>query len=72
MIKWLEKWALKRFIERVLKQIPESKRKITGLWELHKEDIYEKVKKAIKKTITDFICKKMEEQRNKSLVESNN
>lgn len=71
-IKSIEQWAFNRFLEKVLKQIPESKRKLAELWEQHKEEIYEKVKKAIKKAITDFIAKKMEEQRNKVLVESDN
>ena len=71
-IKSIEQWAFNRFLEKVLKQIPESKKRLAELWEAHKEEIYDKVKKAIKKAITDFITKKMEESRNKVLVESNN
>lgn len=71
-IKSIEQWAFHRFLEKVLKQIPESKKRLAELWEQHKEEIYEKVKTAIKKAITDFIAKKMEEQRNKVLVQSNN
>ena len=71
-IKAIEQWAFHRFLEKVLKQIPESKKRLAELWEQHKEEIYEKVKTAIKKAITDFIAKKIEEQRNKALVESNN
>lgn len=71
-IKAVEQWAFNRFLEKVLKQIPESKKRLAELWEQHKEEIYEKVKKAIKKAITDFIAKKIEESRNKVLVESDN
>ena len=71
-IKSIEQWAFNRFLEKVLKQIPESKKRLAELWELHKEEIYEKVKKAIQKTATDILAKKIEEQRNKVLVQSDN
>ena len=59
-IKSLQKWALTRLIEGFVKELPDAKEKILKIWEQHKYEIFEKVKKAIQKVITDFIKAKME------------
>lgn len=71
-IQSLQKWAITKLLEGFVKAIPEAKSRIALIWELHKDEIFEKVTSAIKKTITDFIKKKMEEQRTKTFIQSDN
>ena len=55
MFKFIEKWALQRFLKRVANNIPQAKGKIAQIWEERKEEIFEKVCKAIKTTIVKII-----------------
>ena len=71
-IKALEQWALKNFLKNIIESLPDAKEKILQIWEEHKYEIFEKVKKAMHKAITDFIRKKMEEQGTALIVESDN
>lgn len=68
----LQKWAITKLLEGFVKEIPEVKSRIALIWELHKDEIFEKVTTAIKKTITDFIKKKIEEQRTATYIQSDN
>lgn len=62
MFGFLEKWALKRLLKRVVDNMPQAKEKVSEAWEEHKDEIVEKVKKAIKtavvKVINDALAKK--------------
>ena len=62
MIKWLEKWALKRLLKRVAEQIPMAQDRLATIWQEHKDEIFEKVTKAIKKAVSDVIKKALEKQ----------
>lgn len=71
-IKATQKWAITKLLEGIVNEIPEVKSRVAAIWELHKDEIFEKVKKAIHKAISDFIKKKIEEQRATNFVESDN
>lgn len=62
MFGFLEKWALKRLLKRVVDNMPQAKEKVSEAWEEHKDEIVEKVEKAIKtavvKVINDALAKK--------------
>ena len=71
-VKSLEKWALTKLLEGFIHNIPYAKEKVKDIWEQHKYEIFEKVKKAMQKAISDFIKKKVEEQGATLLVQSDN
>lgn len=56
-IKSLEQWALKRLLQRALEGLNIAKTDIQEYWELHEDEIYAKVGKAIKNTVVDIISK---------------
>ena len=62
MFRWLENWALKRLLKRFAKTLPIAQDRINELWEEHKEEIFERVIEAIKKTITNILKKVLEKQ----------
>ena len=43
-IQSLQKWAITKLLEGFVKAIPEAKSKIALIWELHKDEIFEKPK----------------------------
>lgn len=47
MLKWLEKFVIKRIIKRISKELPELKEKALKYLEDNKDEIIEKVKEAI-------------------------
>jgi hypothetical protein len=49
MIKWLEKWALKNLLKRVVNQIPDAE----NLLEKHYDEIEIKIATAIKKILIE-------------------
>lgn len=56
-IKSLEQWALKRLLHRSLEGLNIAKEDLKEYWELHEDEIYTKVGKAIKNTVVDIITK---------------
>lgn len=56
-IKSLEQWALKRLLQRSLEGLNIAKEDLKEYWELHEDEIYAKVGKAIKNTVVDIITK---------------
>lgn len=71
-VKSLQKWALQKLFQKFINELPSGKRKLAELWEENKDEIFEKIKKAIRKTILDFFKKKMEEPQDNIYVESDN
>ena len=62
MIKWLEKWALKRLLKRVAENLPIAQDRIGTIWAENSNEIFEKVTKTITDTITKVIKKALEKQ----------
>ena len=58
MFKWIKKKILKSIIKDVTKELPIYKRKAVQMIEDNKDEIFEKVKQAIKKAVMDFIKSK--------------
>lgn len=44
MFKWLEKFVIKKFIQRFKKEFPKTKEKIIKYWENNKDEITDKAK----------------------------
>jgi uncharacterized membrane-anchored protein YjiN (DUF445 family) len=55
MFSWIKKKILKSIIKDITKSLPQLKDKGLILIEEHKDEVIEKVKEAITKTIKDFI-----------------
>lgn len=72
MIKFIEKWALQRFLKRVVENIPMGQDRIAQIWQEHKDEIFEKVTSAIEQTISKIIKKALEKQKIKFVDNSNN
>ena len=68
MFKFLEKWALKRLLKRISKDIPN----IETAWEKHYEEIEQKVADAIKKVLVDIAKKAVERAKDKIHNATNN
>lgn len=60
MLKFLEKWVIKRFLKRILNSLPELEGKLSQFWADHNEELFEKVVEAIKITITNIVKKALE------------
>lgn len=72
MFGFLEKWALKRLLKRVVDTMPQAKEKVSEVWEEHKDEIVEKVKKAIKTAVVKVINDALAKKGNKVPDASNN
>lgn len=72
MFGFLEKWALKRLLKRVVDNMPQAKEKVSEAWEEHKDEIVEKVKKAIKTAVVKVINDALAKKGNKISDASNN
>ena len=72
MFKFLEKWALQRLLKRVVENLPQAKEKVSEAWEEHKDEIVEKVKKAIKTAVVKVINDALAKKGNKISDASNN
>lgn len=72
MFGFLEKWALKRLLKRVVDNMPQAKEKVSEAWEEHKDEIVEKVKKAIKTAVVKVINDALAKKGNKIPDASNN
>ena len=72
MFGFLEKWALKRLLKRVVDNMPQAKEKVSEAWEEHKDEIVEKVKKAIKTAVVKVINDALAKKGNKVPDPSNN
>lgn len=72
MFGFLEKWALKRLLKRVVDNMPQAKEKVSEAWEEHKDEIVEKVKKAIKTAVVKIINDALAKKENKISDASNN
>lgn len=68
MFKFLEKWALKRLLKRISKDIPN----IETVWEKHYEEIERKVADAIKTVLVGITKKALERAKDKIYNASNN
>lgn len=62
MIKFIEKWAFQRFLKRVAENIPVAQDRLAEIWKEHNEEIFDKVTKAITKTIEEILKKALEKQ----------
>lgn len=56
-IKAIEKWALKRLLNRALEGLSIAKVDISEYWNAHEEEIYTKIGKSIKNTVVDIFSK---------------
>lgn len=72
MFGFLEKWALKRLLKRVVDNMPQAKEKVSEAWEEHKDEIVEKVEKAIKTAVVKVINDALAKKGNKISDASNN
>ena len=59
MFVWLKKIVMKSVIKDALKLLPKMKEYVFILWGEHHEEILDKVEKAIKSAIVDFIGTKI-------------
>ena len=65
MFKWLRKKLLKGLIQDIITELPEPdllKQKMFEIFNKYKDEILEKLWKAIKDFVVDFIKKKMEKK----------
>ena len=58
-ISWLKKKVLESLAKDIVKAVPTIKQEGLKLIEEHKDEIIEKIKKAIKKAVVDFINSKI-------------
>lgn len=65
MFGFLEKWALKRLLKRVVDNMPQAKEKVSEAWEEHKDEIVKKVEKAIKTAVVKIIYDALAKKGNK-------
>lgn len=51
MLKWFEKWIIKRLLNRVTDGLPILKERLEEYWEINKDEIVEQVKEKIKEFV---------------------
>lgn len=60
MFKWLEKWALQKFLKRAAENVPVAQNRLPEIWKENKEEIFEEVIKVIESTIIKILTKDLD------------
>ena len=59
MIKWIKKKVLKAVIKDIVKEIPNWKKEVLKVMEIHADEFLDKVKDEIKKSAKEFFVSKI-------------
>ena len=59
MIKWIKKKVLKAVIKDIVKEIPNWKKEVLKVMEMHTDEFLDKVKDEIKKSAKEFFVSKI-------------
>lgn len=64
-IKSIQKWALKKLLQKAVNNLPATEEKLKEIWKSHEDEIWDKVMEAIKTTVINIVSKALEKQNNK-------